>query len=343
MLSERYPGMAETETSAAGRLIIRRIYPFRAGRSRKDLLSYGLYLWQNLAFLGLLWWIHRLRADVVLIHSSFHNKPSTMGAVLRIARRLFGERTQFIADVRDPMLPLRRFSELHPYDAIICCSKSVLCHLEQGGSPGPKLMHIPIPHEPLSITMEDAEEAIRRYGLVGRRFIFSPNGLRLDKGIEPIIEATRMLNEQGLDVLLVIAGRERDHSVAIDTARQAGFLHFLGPIHPDDVHRLNMSAWAVVNVSPIEGMPRSALEALDLGAHILLPPNVPEFELYCPASVCRELDPIGLADQLRRIAVAQPASYPIHQHYPDKVMMQYRELVDRLLAIQDLTEKACFM
>jgi hypothetical protein len=75
-----------------------------------------------------------------------------------------------------------------------------------------------------------------------------------------------------------------------------------------------------------------AIEALMVGARVLLPPNVPEFEVECSDWICAS-EATMLATQLERLLGGPPPHYryDLCVHHPDRVMPRYHDLLNHLL------------
>ena len=323
VLSEAYPHTPSREELEEGRIVVRRFFPLRAGRSRKNWWSYTSYLVQNAAFLLLPFWIATSRAQVVLLHSSFYYNPSTIHLAVRLSRLVFGSRVRMVCDVRDPKFPVDKLPKLTLYDAIVCCSESVRRHIGQDAALASRARLIPIPFDGASVSDDEVSTCCARHGLRSP-FLFWSNGVSREKGIEAAVAAAALLRGEWPELGLVVVGRERDRPGAVARAVEEGWLRLLGPVPHHDVLCLSKAAAAVISLSRVEGMPRAALEALGVGARILLPPNVPEFARACLEHVCRSTEPEVVARQLRWIIQAPPPRYPLGAHRPESVVELYR-------------------
>jgi glycosyltransferase involved in cell wall biosynthesis len=327
VFSERYPGTPASETLAAGRVAHRRIFPFRAGRARKDVWSYLGYALQNLQFLSLPVRLRRQPVDAVIVHASFHLHPSTIGPALGLARSLSRGRLKLIADVRDPKLEGGKLARLHAYDAVICCGERVMRELAHDPVLRGKLRLVPIPFHARRPSAALVTACLERHGLTPEGFFFFPNGLSHEKGIELAIETVSHLHQRGRTEPLIVAGKGRDSSPAIARALESGLARYLGPLANEEILALDAAAGLVINVSTVEVLPRSVLEAFAVGARALLPPGIPEFARHCPRHVAPALEAAALADKILEILALPPPVYPLDEHHPDRVMRRYRDLL----------------
>jgi glycosyltransferase involved in cell wall biosynthesis len=328
VLSEHYPGTAAREERAGGRVVYRRIFPFRAGRSHRDWWSYVGYLIQNIQFLRLPYWVGKSGARALLVHSSFHLRPSTISIAIRLVRLLYGDKIRIVADIRDPKLKPSQLSRLRDYDVLLCCGERLLRDLE-GSTPAlaERASLVPIPFVPRVPSVAEVDSTLARHGLKRDGFFFFPNGLSVEKGIELAIAAVAGLGPARKDRPLVVAGRSRDMTPAIRAAVASGLVQPLGILPNAEILALDAAASAVLNVSAKEGLPRSALEAFAVGARILLPPGIPEFERHCRDYTFPAYDPSIISAKLGEILDLPPPSYPLEDHYPERVMKCYRDLL----------------
>jgi glycosyltransferase involved in cell wall biosynthesis len=321
VLTEAHPGQPTIETTADGRLRIERRFPHRAGCAHRQRDRHLRYAWQNLMLTGL------LRRDwptgaALLVHGSLHIHAGLLGPVIR---RLRGRasRPRLIADLRDPRLPPRRQAVLAAYDAVIGGGAAVTAALH----PRPGHLHeIPIPLQPPAPPRTPAAVA-NDLGLAPGRYVLWTNGVLRRKNLDLALDAMQVLRRTAApDAVLAVAGGARDWSRAHTAAARAGCLRYLGPVPADALLALAAAAGVVLNVSPVEGLPRAALEAIAVGAPVLLPPGVPEFAHHCPHHLADTRGPEPLAAQLAR-ALAEglpPAPYPLAGHLAAAVAPAYR-------------------
>jgi glycosyltransferase involved in cell wall biosynthesis len=296
ILTEAFPAEPARTARCRGAVEIRRIYPYRAGVSRKNLASYAKYALQNLQFLGLPRLVERERIDVVLFHSSFFNHPGTPAAVVRCARGL--SRARWVADVRDPLLPRGTFSALYPFDAVIACSENVLAHISSDPQLAPKVHLVPIPVSTDGILNVSRTAVLARFGLRGRSFVFSSSGIVAKKGIEDAIEAVRIARQTDPELSLVVIGKSRDWQTRHDLAEREGLLRYLGIVDHQTALALAAEAIVDLNLSSVDSMPRGSLESLMVGTPILVPRGIPEFEACCSECVVTPGDHVTVARRI---------------------------------------------
>lgn len=304
------------------------LFPARCGRKRKLLLDYFAYAAQNLAYFNLNKIVGRVKPRAVLIHSSFYNHPGIFAHVMKKVIRK-NPRVNFIADVRDGLMPPVKVPLLNAYRRVIACSENVMNHLLENGVVPDRLIKIPVIQERLQVDDELRERLLAEMAMDGRPYIFFGGLVKESKAVDLLLEAfLAHVRPARPDILLVIAGLMKTSSKRIrDLLAQDGVL-YVGNRRRDEVLALMSAAALCVNLSPNEGMPRSSLEALALGRLVLLPPNVPEFARYCGDFVAEERRADAVAAQMLSIMDAGIVpDYPIGMHYPENVLPAYIELL----------------
>lgn len=325
--TEAHPGRPTIETAREGRLAVRRILPHRAGAPVRQCTRHVRYAVANVAY-G-----HLLRrawpaGSALLVHASLHYPPGLLGPVAAgLARRR--HRPRLVADARDPRLPHRRQKALAPYDRVIACGQGVAAHLGTMPVARGKIATIPVPIERPSQPAAPAETA-RRYGLRPGRDILWPHGVLWRKNLDRALTAVARARNQGApDLRLAIVGGARDWNRRVSDAVDAGVAAYLGPIPPAAMPALDAAAAGVVDVAEVEGVPRAMLEAMAVGARVVLPPAVPEFAAQCPDHLAATGNPDQLARQLAQLATGRwsPAPYPLADHDADRLAPAYAQVL----------------
>jgi glycosyltransferase involved in cell wall biosynthesis len=338
--TEAFPGHPAVQRigTARGSLVIRRMFPCRAGRARIDWRTYRDYGRQNAMMLGLPSVLaraareHGAREAIVLIHSSFFYKPSVMPLILGRLRRALAGRVRLVADVRDPLFSDSLLRTLARFDAAVGCSIAVADRL-RAGLPGTMQVHqIPIPFEPAPPPNEAAVQAVlSKYGLTDVAYLLNPNGISERKAYPLMLEVVRAMRRlpghEG--TVLVTVGRSRDWSERDERASAEGLLRYLGPVPNTDMLALAKAAKAALILSEVEGLPRSALEFFALQAPVIVP-DLAEFRESVPDAVAASRDPEVLARQICEISgrSATPA-YPLERHAMSTLLSKYRALEDQ--------------
>jgi glycosyltransferase involved in cell wall biosynthesis len=333
VLTEAHPGCPRTSVERGGRLVVRRAYPYRTSRPEKHWSRYPLYLIENLLFLGLL--RHRWRPGTVLmVHGSFHLHPNTLRWVVALLRRFRSGGPVLICDVRDPRLPRRRFKELHAYDRVVACSRLVERVMGRDERIARKLSHIPVLIDTEQPSSATRQAVLARYGLEPGGYVFWSNGVSRLKNIEVALAAMRQVRARRPDLKLVVAGRCRDWDDSFARAQAEGTMAYIGSLDNREVLALDAEAALVLNVSEVESVPRGTLEAVAVGARLLFPPNVPEFEAACPEHVADSRDAGRLAAQILDSVEGRtpPARYPLETHGGARVLPQYAALLRAAVA-----------
>ena len=336
VLTEAHPGCPRVERTCGGRVVVRRNYPYRTARAERHWNRFLFYAAENVGFAGLL--LRRWRpGSVLLVHSSFHLHANTLRWIVPLLRRLpqagvLGARPALVVDVRDPQLAGARLRELRAYDAIIACSESVAVSLSGESGLVDRIHAIPIP---LAIEAPDRQArraALARHGLSSGSYVFWTNGILRRKNITLALDAMRRVRARRPELILAVAGRRRDWDETFEAAAWEGVLTYLGPLAHAEVLALAVEAALVLNISEVEGMPRAALEALAVGANVLLPPGVPEFATACAGRVADTRDAKDLAVQIEAALgeKLEPCRYSLEPHALDQVLPRYDALFSGL-------------
>jgi len=327
VVTERYPGQSLCSTACDGSLIVRRCFNYRAGRAVRDWRSYLDYANQcvSLSRVGNLF---RSDLDVLLVHAQFHYNPTLLNRGIRALRRTRNKRIRLILDVRDPLMSPNKRSNADLYDDVICCSRNTLHHMKRVVGTSRPTHLIPIPFEPPQIDGNRESEVCQKYGLENQEFLLATNGMQRSKGVDLCLEVTRILQELWPGITLVVAGRRRDWSPEYETAQRRGLLKYIGMVPNRELLTLAAKSKLHINPSPIEGLPRASLEAIAVGAPVLLPPNVPEFEESVPELIAHSMNPKQLASQVAKILERRETAkaYPVDRHYFYNVLREYIDL-----------------
>jgi glycosyltransferase involved in cell wall biosynthesis len=322
VLTERFPGRPDREHGCDGRLLVRRLMPYRAGSPVRQRSRHLRYASANLAY------AHLLRRDwpsgtALLVHASLQYHPGLLTPVLRALRRC-ARWPRLIADVRDPRFPPARQGCLQPYDAVIACSRRVTEHLGTMVS-ARKCTEIPVPIA-VPARPKAPDRVACRHGLRPRADLLWPHGALDRKGVRIALRAVAHLRAHGQpDARLAIAGGARDWDRDLDAAVADGLAVHLGPVPHQTMPALMGAAAGVIDIAAVEGMPRAMLEAIAVGARVLLPAGVPEFVRHCPGHLAESHDPKALAAQLARLLTGTwpAAPYPVADHEAARVVPAY--------------------
>lgn len=332
IVTEKYPGCPEDEFAADGRIYIKRLFPFRCGNAIKEKSRYLKYMYQNMQMFSIGSMLKKYHVTHVMVHNYFHNNFSLMGLAARLLRTKY--HVSLILDVRDPRISPKRFGRLYIYDKVICCSENVFQHFMYDSKLKDKLVLIPIIIDLRAPSREEIEQCQIKYGLRETPYIFNASGIYHGKGTDITIDLIETIRRRGEDYVLVIAGKRRDWSAKHDDAVQQGILKYLGIIPRGEVLCLSAGASLHANLShlKIDSMPRASLEAMALGARVLLPKGVPEFDADCPEYVAVSGDLDQLAQQT--INILHQKDFCLRHDYrryaPDHVIPQYVQLLKSL-------------
>ncbi len=311
---------------SGGKIRVIRLFPHRAGGQMGKLSQYARYAIQNIQY----WWLPRLvreaNPDVVLVHSSFHNFYNLLTPVVRyIATSI-----PVIADIRDYHMPARRLSQLGSYHALIACSLNVLAHIKKQNGLAGRTVHIPVVQEKIDPIRPQAGVTLDKYKLIRNSYLLFAGLIKPEKGIDLLLKTYDVLRARGCSEQLLLVGLIKDVALLKRALKTPG-VRILGAVSREELLDLMSCARMNINLSASEGMPRTSLEALALGTQTLLPKGIPEFERYCPQSVACASDPELVATQIENILAKRLQSdYPIEQHDPSAVLIQYRALFDKI-------------
>lgn len=336
-LAERFPGVPDTQefTVGDGKVTVRRIFPFRAGRDRKDLRSYLSYMAQNLKMLAIPDIIraecgkNNLGSVIVLLHSSFFYRPGIMPLVLKSLRRSAEDGALLIVDVRDEVFTHKHGKIFGRFDGAIGCSLAVVDKLRAILPEDVGVRHIPVPISPIEVpSSETIAKALQTYGLTGTRYLFNPNGILKGKNFSLMLDTTYAIREiPGYeDVELVTIGRAYDYGEKERAAEKSGVLRYLGSVPNEASIALAAGGLATIVLSPMGGLPRSAIESISIGKCVLVP-DYREFRENIPTHIAKTDDPRDLARQLVALfSDNQVSKYPTRMHGMDYLVGLYKDL-----------------
>jgi glycosyltransferase involved in cell wall biosynthesis len=332
VVTEQYPNQPVDDFQRAGQLYIKRLFPFRCGESKKDWTSYLRYAYQNMQFSLIGKLIQRYNIKIVMVHNYFHNYFSLMGIFIRYIKRTY--QVKVICDMRDPRISKKNFSRLYIYDKIICCSENVFLHLQPDPQIKNKLVLIPIIVKLNKPTLQEIQDCRIKYDLESLNYIFNSSGVYNDKGIPAALAVVERLRSKDKNYILVIAGKKRDWSPDYQRAAEAGILRYLGTIPHHEVLALSAGASLYINLAKVgvDSMPRASLEAMMVGAKVLLPQGVPEFEAACQEYVAKSDNLEELTQQVLEI-LKEPKinlKYDYDAHTPERVIPLYLRLFEEL-------------
>ncbi len=332
---EKYPGHPAVEQldAAPGTAKVRRTFPHRAARARKDLLSYIAYAASNASYILLPSQIRQAAQNGyarvrILLHASFLYNLNLFPVLLDRLKNTGVADSKLLLDVRDYSLPASKAPLLARFDGIIASSQGVAEFLisERGGDG--RILPILMPFErPIVPDPDETRRVLERHGLAGKRFLLNPNGISLAKHSDVIREGASILRRDPRfsDALLVIAGRERDRATADSAAERRGDAIYLGNVEHRELHSLMKAAMFTVILSNREAISRSALEAMAVGGRVLLP-DLPEFNRDCASHVVSEVSGAALASKIVQLHDMPMPAYQFSDHEPEAFVPLYRSI-----------------
>jgi glycosyltransferase involved in cell wall biosynthesis len=312
---ERYPTEPKSEVRYAGpgNVRVRRVFPYRAGRDRKDATSYAAFAAANMEYMLLPSHIRRAAKGYsrvrILVHSSLFHHPTALILMIGALRLVRVADAKVILDVRDYSLPEWARGLLPRFDRVIASSEDLAAHI---GNAVPILMPFEKPRAP---TDDEVGQVLERRGLRGKRFLLNPNGISLNKRWDVFRE---FLNRPAQgdwtdEIVVVTVGRERDRSPE-DTAFEAsGRSVYLGSVPREEVIALMKAALFTVVLSDREAISRSALEAMAVGGRAILP-NLKEFNRDCASHVLVEMSGAALLEKINALHDTPMPDYEFSRH-----------------------------
>jgi glycosyltransferase involved in cell wall biosynthesis len=330
IITERVPGQPCQEQNNGGSLCIIRMFPHRAGRHLEPIQLYWRYALQNFQYAFLPALVTGIRPDIMLVHSSLHIYPNTIHPFIRF----FSRKIPVIADVRDQQIPISRMRQLDSYSALIVCSLNVMAHIARSPVLATKVTHIPVIQEHINSDRKTLSQTLIKYDLQNRRYLLFAGLIKQAKGVGLLLDTFTELCARGFDGELVIAGFCKDESL-MHQAINAPKVRIIGPVPRDELLDMMSQALININISTSEGMPRTSLESLALGAKVLLPSGIPEFDQNCPKAVVRNNNSHEVADQIQELLSCENdgVCYPIELHDIHIIIPRYIELFKLQVAI----------
>ena len=312
ILTERAPGAAAHQRS--GKMHVMRLLPQRVSATRHS------RLWHSVSYVTTqLWFWRRLRPlvaqqQVDLLH--FHTR--FRGKLFFASLRKSG--VPVVADLRDQMSPV---AELIPCtDWLLCCSQGVQQFALAQGFPPQKLTLIPNAYTLQPPPSAAAVAAVcAKFGLAVAPFVLYIGEITPNKGVYELLDAFDQWRQTHADVQLVLAGANRQGDKFLTEVASRTRVVYLNTIAHAEVLSLMRQAQIVILPSRSEGMPTVILEAISMGAKVICPPNIPEFDQHLPDFVLPAVTPTAICTLLEQVwrNPARP-SYPLADHRIDQVV-----------------------
>ena len=336
--TEGFPGERSVQVieMTRGSVVVRRMFPCRAGRAEIDWRTYRDYARQNVKMLGLPGMLagiaeeHGARDAIVLIHSSFFYKPSLMPFILCRLRRTLPGHVRLVADVRDYQFPDRQLRLLPLFDRICTSSRGVADDLRHRlPTIADRLYPIDLPFAgPATPSDSAVDDVLARYGLERGRFLFNPNGIPDAKHYPVMRDAIPLVRAHAgfENVILLTAGRVRARRAADREAEESGIAKAIGLVPHAEVLALMRGALATAVLSDREAISRAALEAMWIGGNVILP-NLAEFSEDCPDHVCANVTPEGVAALVVELPSKPRPMYRFERHDTKFCVRMYEEMM----------------
>lgn len=303
------------------------LFPRRAGENKDGVRDYKNYALQNLLYIKMLYIVFKWQPSTVLIHSSFFNFPGIFGINFRLMKFIF-PKINWIADVRDRLIKEAGARYLKDFDSIIACSKNVFNHIDRYTLGNSRLRLIPIIQNKFESSLSPLPREINGK-VLPEKFILYVGAVKEEKNVHILIDTyLHYIKKQIPDYHLVIAGLIKTNNSSLISALNSEGIQYIGNTSHNETLSLIANSSLCVNLSPCEGMPRFSLESLSMQIPTVLPPNIPEFDQYCPDNVCNTQDPAAISKLcLKLIHESKPNRYPIEQHYEEHTIKQYLDII----------------
>ncbi|MEM6613215.1 MAG: glycosyltransferase family 4 protein [Cyanobacteria bacterium P01_C01_bin.72] len=305
------------------------IFPRRTGKHKQKVRDLWLYGLQNLAYLRIPEILERSKSQFVFVHSSFYNFPGIFPQVINTCLRGKCSNQKFLADVRDVLLTKQKAQHLDSYDLIIACSKNVQQRLISFNLSSHKIHYIPILQEPFSANFIASSNLLSTFNLNDTAYLLYVGMIKELKAVDLLLETfISYIYPINKSLKLVLAGYLKTNSKKVKEMLKAPGVVYVGNRSRQEVLQLLSKASLCINLSPNEALSRSSLESLAMRRPTLLPPNIPEFEHYCPEFVVRTRDPEVIAKRIMAALETKAIpNYPIEQHFPEFILKKYKELL----------------
>lgn len=263
----------------------------------------------------------RLHSEVV----HYHTLASYRG--LHLLAPLF--RAPLVGDMRD-LAAKNEGASLANYRhcrRLICASENIAAFVRSQGVRADRIVHIPIPfRRPPPAAADRLAAARARHGVADGPYVLFVGAVIPYKGVRELLGAMDIVGPRAPELRLALAGPLTPEGDALFPGGFRAFVaerprvHWLGPVAHDDVLLLLQGAEVFVLPSRTEGLPRAGLEALALGARVVLPPGIPEFDAACPEAVLEAITAEAIAAKIELVR-RRPRSttYPVDRHDATRV------------------------
>jgi glycosyltransferase involved in cell wall biosynthesis len=312
VLTERMPG--QPRQRANGKLRLLRYLPTRVSLPQRRWLTHAVtyaltQLWFAARLPGL---VQQHRVGLIHFHTRFR------GRLLYTALRRSG--VPVLADLRDKMTDPARLVGVA--DWLLCCGEGVQRFAIEGGVPAERTVLIPIPFTMPEIpSPKVVSDVRRRYELGDGPYLLFVGDVTYNKGVYDLLETYRRWRAEHPQVRLVFAGTNREGERFLKQVQQAVGAIYLDYVPHRDALALMRGAEVVVLPSRSEGLPIVILEAMALGARVICPPGIPEFERHLPQFVLPSVDADSIVKTLNVVWHDNTLpSYPLSEHSVHRVV-----------------------
>lgn len=256
------------------KLSVINLFPFRSGKFTYKYMQFFLYGLQNLQYLLFPIIFKKLKPDVTLLHSSFLNYPNLLYLIIKF----FLKKYKIILDVRDCLLPKKKFYQINLFRIIITCSETVNNYLPN--YEGKRFIPIFF-----NTTFINDKTVINKYRLGNEKYFLYCGLIKKSKNIEFLYKVFKTYQiKYDPSVKLVLVGINKDNSILHHLLKDKNILYF-NQMPYKDILSLIFNSYLPINLSLSEGLSRFSLESLFLKKITILPRNIIEFNNQCSSYV----------------------------------------------------------
>ncbi|HXQ23010.1 MAG TPA: glycosyltransferase family 4 protein [Candidatus Acidoferrales bacterium] len=265
--------------------------------------------------------VRRLRVDLIDVHTRYR------GPLVYTALRRSG--VPIIADLHDKMTRPATLKGIA--DWLLCCGEGVQRFAVAGGFPVDRIVFVRLPMAAPDVPSADRVAALRRHhGLGDVPYLLFVGDITSSKGVYELLAAYRQWRSEPPQARLAFAGTNREGTRFLRQIQHTPGATYLGRMPHEDALALMRAAEIVVLPSRSEGLPYVILEAVALGARVIAPPGVPEFDAHLQGAVLPEVSVPAIVRLLTMVwARHDPTRYPLALHEPRRAVQSLLELYTR--------------
>ena len=232
---------------------------------------------------------------------------------------------KFILDKRDIS---KHIPKPHAYDYIISASENITKMLISKNVKNELIIQIPIIFpKPNKFKSQELEFVKKRLNIPSQYILFIGDIIEY-KGIFELIKAYKLLNDHyNIEEKLLIIGKDLTGNKFRKTISNNDNIIYLSDLNHKDALKVIQMSNLVALPSKSEGLPRVCLESIALETKVLCPPNIPEFNRYCPQFVCNDINPKDISEKIIELLNKDNLpNFPFNKHDENSVVKKYLSL-----------------